>query len=104
MPYVMELPAIDRLHRSVDSEDVAFVLVASAEREVARDFLGEKDWGFPVYLVEDEVPESLTNEIIPFTLIVDPEGTIRFEHEGAVDYDTDPTREFLRGLAGRASI
>lgn len=50
------------------------------------------------------VPDSLFNETIPFTVIADPTGTIRFEHDGAADYDTDSARTFLVALAGGDSI
>ena len=103
-PCVMELPSIDRLYRSVASQDVAFVLVTDEEPETVREFLDGKDWDLPIYLVEDEVPEGLGSGTIPNTLIVGPGGRIRFTHAGAGNYDTDSAREFLSALSGGDSL
>jgi len=99
MPCVMEMPSIDELYRSVDSQEVAFVLVTDEEAEEVREFLDGKEWDVPIYLVVDEIPEVHASESVPYTLIVNPEGRIRFTHAGSGNYDTDPAREFLRTLA-----
>jgi thiol-disulfide isomerase/thioredoxin len=98
MPCVMEMPSIDKLYRSIDPQEVAFVLVTDEDAEEVRDFLDGKEWDLPIYLVEDEVPEGLASESIPYTTIVNPEGRIRFTHGGSGNYDTDSAREFLRTL------
>ena len=103
MPCVMEMPSIDRLYRSVDPQEVAFVIVTSEDAGTVRDFVDGKEWGMPIYVV-DEVPDDLVNEIIPYTMIVHPEGRIAFAHQGAGNYDTDSAREFLNALTGKAGI
>lgn len=100
MPCVMEMPSIQELYRSVDPQSVAFVLVTDEDLEDVQEFLDGKDWNLPIYVSRNGLPEGLNGaQGIPFTMIVNPEGRIRFTHVGAGNYDTDAAREFLRTLA-----
>ena len=90
-----EVPALNRLYESIRAEPIAFTAVAvgvePAELAEAAASLGIT---YPVYAIEDAVPEVFGVKAGPASFITSASGTIVYKHLGASKWD-DPSAEFL---------
>jgi peroxiredoxin len=57
----------------------------------------------PVYTYADGLPDVLVADGVPATFIIDPQGRIVYKHVGAVEWDNDGSRRFLRSLAAASA-
>ena len=87
-PCVKEMPAFERLKEDY-GDDVAVLAVNSMEDESTVDqFIKEKGYTFPIaYDTEGEIGEKYPTDGIPYTLVIDAEGSIRNIFLGAYDAD-----------------
>jgi thiol-disulfide isomerase/thioredoxin len=98
MPCVAEMPSIQELHRSLEGEEVAFLLVSDEDAETVRGLLEEEGLDLPVYLRTGDLPAEFASRGIPATFIIDPEGTIVYRHVGSAKWGDESCAEFIRGL------
>ena len=97
-PCVAEMPSIENLYRSLENEDVVFLLVSDESQETVRAFVEKERFTFPVYLRGEDLPEVFVSAGLPTTFIADRDGTIVFRHIGAAQWDHESTVSFLRAL------
>ncbi len=103
-PCRAEMPAIEKLYKSVDKNKIAFVMLSLDDsEEKARNFVREKAFTFPVYQPAGPLPAAFASEAIPTTLILDSKGQIVQRIEGIANYDTDEFRRYLLSLSGSPS-
>jgi len=88
-PCVREMPAFEKLHEEY-GEDVAILAVNCMEDTAVVDaFLEENGYTFPIaYDTDGTVLLKYPSQGIPYTLVIDKEGTIRNIYMGAADADT----------------
>ncbi len=96
-PCVGEMPAIKNLADSMKKDNVAFVLPARDGETEVREFLHKHPIDLPIYLAKGGPPD-LPAVAIPATYVLDRQGNAVFREIGAVNWDSDNVRAFLRGL------
>ena len=98
-PCVAEMPSIESLYGKVDKEKVAFVILDWFEdsKKVSK-FIKAKNFTFPVYLVNNDVPNQINVPSIPTTFVIGPNGEIATKHTGTTNYDTEKFKAFLEEL------
>jgi thiol-disulfide isomerase/thioredoxin len=98
-PCIAEMPNIQNLYDTIDTDHIAFVMVSLDEDpQKAQDFITRKDFTFPVFTLAGYKPNIYNSTVVPTTYVISPEGEIVVEHRGMAKYDTDEFREFLLGL------
>jgi thiol-disulfide isomerase/thioredoxin len=97
-PCVREMPSIERLHHSLQGEEVAFLLVSNEDKDTVRQFLEAKRFDLPVYLQTGEAPEVFMSQSIPATYILDRNGVLVFKHIGSANWDDESCRRFIRAF------
>ena len=99
-PCIAEMPGIQKLHDSVDTSRIAFVMLSVDEggREKVKKFIDRKGYTFPVYMPLSRIPAAFQSSAIPTTFILSPDGTLVARLEGMANYNTRKMREFLGSL------
>jgi len=99
-PCIAEMPGIQKLYNSVDTSQIAFVMLSVDHqgREKVRKFIDRKGYTFPVYTPLSAIPAVFQSNAIPTTFILSPEGTLVARQEGMANYNTRKMREFLGSL------
>jgi thiol-disulfide isomerase/thioredoxin len=102
-PCLEEMPGIARLYQSLNNENFSFLVITTEGRAEVRSFLQKNDLGVPVYLNEGQLAMDLPVPGVPTTYILDTDSNIVFMHSGALNWDDDGARAYLRELAARSS-
>lgn len=98
-PCRAEMPAIEKLYKSVDKNKVVFVMLSLDEdSQNAVQFVKQKGFTFPVYVPAGPLPDAFSSQAIPTTLILDTTGQVAQRIEGMANYDTDEFRQYLTSL------
>src|SRR5439155_13572410 len=100
-PCIAELPGIERLRASLKNEPVDFMAVALEHQDRVRQFLSTMPFDLPVYLSDGSLPRNLEPTPFPTTYILNRDGLAVVKEIGAVNWDTEPARAFIRALAGQ---
>ena len=105
-PCIAEMPGLHRLYQDLGAGEVRFLMVTvDKDFEKAIAFRDKKGYSFPIYRL-GHLPAELQSRSIPATYVIDPDGRLRFRHEGMAEYDTAEFRKMLQqwqGTAGRAA-
>lgn len=95
-----EMPSIERLRASLEGRPFAVLAVNLAEPESRiRKFLDAMPVRFAVLLDRDaRVARAWQAKMLPATYIVGPDGMIRFQHRGELDWSKPEVRRQIAGL------
>ncbi len=95
-----EMPSIERLRASLEGRPFAVLAVNLAEPESRiRKFLDAMPVRFAVLLDRDaRVARAWQAKMLPATYIVGPDGVIRFQHRGELDWSKPEVRRQIAGL------
>ena len=95
-----EMPSIERLRASLEGRPFAVLAVNLAEPESRiRKFLDAMPLRFAVLLDRDaKVARAWQAKILPATYIVGPDGMIRFQHRGELDWSKPEVRRQIAAL------
>jgi len=95
-----EMPSIERLRASLAGRPFAVLAVNLAEPESRiRKFLDAMPLGFAVLLDRDaKVARAWQAKMLPATYIVGPDGVIRFQHRGELDWSKPEVRRQIAAL------
>jgi thiol-disulfide isomerase/thioredoxin len=100
-PCRVEMPSIEALYNSVDKDKVAFVMLSLDTQEnfnkVVK-YIDDKEYSFPVYVIDKGLTKQLQVPSIPTTFIIGKDGSIKRKEVGAANYDTPKFKEFLNSL------
>ncbi|MGN8225455.1 TlpA family protein disulfide reductase [Gracilimonas sp. BCB1] len=100
-PCIAEMPNIQSLYNELDDENVVFVMASlDQDPQKAWDFIGRKEFTFPVYSVISK-PRVFDTSMVPTTYVISPDGIIAMKHAGMAKYNTDDFKAFLVGLSGQ---
>jgi hypothetical protein len=97
------MPGIARLYSSLKDQPIAFLAVARDDKQQVRDFIKANELGLPVYIAAEDPPEDLGASAVPTTVILDRSGAAVFHHVGALNWDDDSARNYIRGLASQTA-
>ena len=91
---------LSRLQREFTASGLRVVGIAIDDAERAREFAGAMDLAYPVLLGETDVVLTgrrygNSSGMLPYSVLVDTAGTVRWTHLGALDR-TDLERELAR--------
>ena len=94
------MPSIERLRASLEGRPFAVLAVNLAEPESRiRKFLDAMPLGFAVLLDRDaKVARAWQAKMLPATYIVGPDGVIRFQHRGELDWSKPEVRRQIAAL------
>jgi len=101
-PCIAEMPSIQALRRSLEGEDIRFLLVTEESAATIEKFLRNHPSDLPIYLY-DELPGALQSPGLPTTYVVNREGLIVHRHIGGANWDSEACRTFLRDLAQKGA-
>ena len=95
-----EMPSIERLRASLAGRPFAVLAVNLAEPESRiRKFLDAMPLGFAVLLDRDaKAARAWQAKMLPATYIVGPDGVIRFQHRGELDWSKPEVRRQIAAL------
>lgn len=100
-PCRVEMPSIESLYKSVDKDEIVFVMLSIDNPESFKkvvNYVSDKGYTFPVYVPEKYLTNQLQVPSIPTTFIIGKDGMIKRKEVGAANYDTEKFRAFLREL------
>ena len=95
-----EMPSIERLRASLEGRPFAVLAVNLAEPESRiQKFLDKMPLRFAILLDRDaKVARAWQARMLPATYIVGPDGVIRFQHRGELDWSKPEVRRQIAGL------
>jgi thiol-disulfide isomerase/thioredoxin len=104
-PCIAEMPSIHKLYEQVDTSQIIFVMISLDEEvEKAKKFINRKEYTFPVYMLQQEMPADFATSSIPTTFVIAPNGQIVMRKEGMAKYNTEEFREFLAKLSKKQQV
>lgn len=92
-PCKVEMPTLQALHDSTDS-DVKVAVVSSESRGQVRRYVEDAGYSLPVYVV-DNLPLPFDGQVVPRTFVVRPDGHVVYRHTGAANWNSDRVHDFL---------
>lgn len=96
-PCKRELPSIERLFHSVDTNKVKFVLISFDDQfEKAKKYILSRSLKLPIYYPLENPPSLFNVEGIPATFIFNEQGELIRQVVGSEDYDTREYRGLLQ--------
>lgn len=96
-PCRAEMPSIQKLAQSVDSNKVAFVLLAlDDDFSKSKSFVLKQKLSLPIYYPGENLPELFNVQGIPTTFIFNEKGALIGRIDGGDDYDTEQYRKILQ--------
>jgi thiol-disulfide isomerase/thioredoxin len=99
-PCLAEMPYIQKLYEDVGDEGIEFVAIATDDDfELARRFIEDKGYTFPVYRVVGSMPPLYRSPTLPTTWVISPEGKLATVHAGMANYNTKGFKRFIRSLS-----
>ena len=95
-----EMPSIERLRASLEGRPFAVLAVNLAEPESRiRQFLDVVPVRFPVLLDRNtQTARAWQARVLPATFIVGPDGVVRYQHFGELDWSKPEVREVILKL------
>jgi thiol-disulfide isomerase/thioredoxin len=100
VPCREEMPSIERLRASLDGRPFAVLAVNLAEPESRiRKFLEAVPVSFPVLLDKNaQAAKAWQARVLPATFIVGPDGVVRYQYFGELDWSKPEVRETILAL------
>ncbi len=99
-PCLAEMPNIHNLYQQVASDAIVFVMINVDEQlDVARQYVEQKNYTFPVYRLTHPLPAVYDSSVLPTTYIIAPNGKLVNKHVGMAQYDTAEFKAYLRQLS-----
>lgn len=99
-PCKAELPSIAALKKNLEKNpNIEFITIdRDGNPKNAQHFLNSRNLSLTVWAFLENKPEFLRSKAIPFTVILDKEGYIAFQHMGIADYNSKKFIQFIENL------
>lgn len=96
-PCRREMPSIEKLAKSVDSNKVRFVMLSLDDNfDKARAFVKHQKLSLPIYYPAENLPGLFNVNSIPTTFIFDENGNLAQRIDGGDNFDSQSYRELLQ--------
>lgn len=96
-PCKREMPSIEKLYQSVDTNKVQFILLALDDKfEKSKKYVTGKKLNLPIYYPAEDLPALFNVQGIPATFIFSENGELVKRVDGMDDYDTKVYRDLLK--------
>ena len=102
-PCRAELPTIQKLFDRLKGEPVAVILISDEDAETVGSYIAKGHFSFPVYMAHEGRPRVFQDPGIPVTFVLSQSGMVVFKQEGAFDWSSDTTVDFLQSLTKKSS-
>ena len=87
------------MSRLMKDKEIEFVMISlDDEFQKAKDFVGKKEFDFPIYRLASPLPKIYESSAIPTTYVISPEGKIVVNKSGMAKYNTKKFKKFLEEL------
>ena len=96
-PCIAEMPSMQALYNDY-KDTVTFVFVSNEDDAVINRFLNKNEYTFKVYNPLTKYPESFDVTSIPRTFLIDKEGRIVIDKNGAANWNSDTVRKTIDAL------
>lgn len=95
-PCIEEMPTIHNLYEEIGDTKVKFVMLSmNQDFEKAVNFRNENGYNFEVYQLKGPMPAVYHTKLIPTTFVINSEGYVVLQHDGAGQFDTSEFKKFL---------
>jgi thiol-disulfide isomerase/thioredoxin len=96
-PCKREMPSIEKLYHSVDTNKVKFLLVSFDDQfELAKKYVSSKKINLPIYYPTENPPALFNVQGIPATFIFNENGELIKQIEGMENYDSKEYRTLFQ--------
>jgi len=95
-PCIAEMPNLEKLHEDY-KDKVVFLFVSNEKNKVINTFLTQHKYSFNVFIPLENAPEFEVSSI-PRTLLINKEGKIIIDKEGAANWNSQKVKETLDDL------
>ena len=96
-PCIAEMPGLQKLYDDYYGK-IQFLLVSSEDEEVVNNFFAKNNYSFNSYKPTTEIPEKLKSRSIPRTFLIDKDGKIVIDKNGAADWNSKKIRSLIDEL------
>ena len=95
-PCKRELPSIEKLYKSVDTNKTRFLLVSLDDRfDAAKKYISSRKIALPIYYPMENPPALFQVQAIPATFIFNEKGELVKRIDGGENYDTREYRNLF---------
>lgn len=101
-PCRVEMPSIQELYTSVDKDKITFVMLSidkPSQEQKVKNYIADKGFTFPVYMLSGSITEQLNVPSIPTTFVISKDGLIKSKKVGTANYNTNRFKKMLNELA-----
>lgn len=100
-PCIAEMPSINDLHEKLKNNKNIIFITVDTDHDLSRSalFISRHQFSLPLYVADSAIPETLSGNAIPTTVIFDKSGTMVFRKEGAGDYSGPKVLAYLLALS-----
>lgn len=98
-PCIAEMPSLQKLYNDYNGK-IQFLLVSNEGEEVINKFFAKNNYSFNSYKPVTEIPEKLKSRSIPRTFLIDKDGKIVIDKNGAADWNSQRVRRIIEDLIG----
>lgn len=101
-PCRVEMPSIQKLYESLDTEKIQFILLSlDNDEDLSKivKYVKKNNYTFPVYQPKGFLPAQLQIPSIPTTIIIDAQGNLVSKKVGTTNFNTEKFKKYLEGLA-----
>tara|TARA_R110002050_G_scaffold5292_1_gene23904 strand:- start:7131 stop:7691 length:561 start_codon:yes stop_codon:yes gene_type:complete len=96
-PCIAEMPSMQKLYNDY-KDNVSFVFVTTDYYNEINPFLKKNNYTFKVFRPEEGYPEFFNINTIPRTFLIDKEGNIIIDKNGATNWNSDAVRATIENL------
>jgi len=93
-PCIAEMPSIQRLYDEYGNK-MAFVLASQESKGILNEFMEERGFTFPVYVVRSRKPDVFSSRSIPASFLISPEGQVMMKKQGAARWDGSKVKTLI---------
>lgn len=96
-PCLAEMPSINKLRQKFKNNTQVLFIMVDVDNDLpkAKTFLQKNNYDLPIYTSINAFPDTLLDGSIPTTLIFGKDGSLKYKHTGAADYNSEKFRDFL---------
>jgi thiol-disulfide isomerase/thioredoxin len=96
-PCLAEMPSLNKLYAKLkNNPKVVFIMVDTDNNlPKSKAYFSNNSYNLPLYTSFNQLPDTLLDGTIPTTLIFGKDGSLKYKHTGAADYNSDKFLEFL---------
>lgn len=99
-PCRAEMPSLKILYDKVKNDpDIVFLTVdVDGTMKNSLAFMKANGYNLPLVVPQTQLPQTLFGGTLPTTVVIGPDGALRFRHEGMADYSSESFYKKLKNL------